>query len=64
MIFDPFSEIVDYLVSKGCDIHVRSNSGRTAFWKAVQNGHRELVHLLFALGSNVNNKNQETESRN
>lgn len=55
-------EIVEFLVSAGCDIHHRSNSGKTALWKAAAGGHRELVHLLYALGVDVNVHNQVGET--
>lgn len=55
-------EIAEFLVSAGCNIHHRSNSGKTALWKAAAGGHRELVHLLYALGVDLNVHNQVGET--
>lgn len=50
--------MVEYLLSRGCDVNAQSNSGRTALWKAAQVGHQEVVQFLFAMGANINIKNQ------
>lgn len=55
-------DIVEYLTLAGSSISHRSNSGRTALWKAATEGHREIVHLLFALGADVNTQNQVGET--
>lgn len=55
-------DIVDYLVKAGCNIHHRSNSGKTALWKAASNGHREIVHFLYALGVDIDIPNQVGET--
>lgn len=41
-------DILKYLVSKGCDVNVCSNLGRTALAKAAWNGEAEIVELLIA----------------
>jgi len=54
------ADVVEYLVSAGCDVNAQSNSGRTALWKAAQSGRREIVHLLYALGASVDRRSQVT----
>ena len=54
--------VVEYLVSASCDINARSNSGRTALWKAAQSGRREIVHLLYALGASLDVHSQVGET--
>jgi len=49
-------------VSASCDINARSNSGRTALWKAAQSGRREIVHLLYALGASLDVRSQVGET--
>jgi len=55
-------DVVEYLVSAACDINARSNSGRTALWKAAQSGRREIVHLLYALGASLDVHSQVGET--
>lgn len=33
-----FTEIIDYLIDKGCDVNIPSSMGRTAIGKACWNG--------------------------
>lgn len=40
------TDIIRYLVEKGCDVNICSNLGRTALAKACWNGEPEVVKLL------------------
>ncbi len=41
-----YKDIVDYLVSRGTDINVATNNGKTALSLAKEKGQTEIVELL------------------
>ena len=47
-------EIIEYLVSNGCDINAVDDEGQTALHKSTVFGHTESVKLLIDKGANVN----------
>ena len=47
-------EIVELLLAKGADVHVKTNDGRTVLHRAVEKGNKEIVQLLLANGADVN----------
>lgn len=53
-----FTEIVEYLLNHGTDINHQSKSGRTAIWKASQNGQHDIVQYLLSCGASVNKQNK------
>ena len=47
-------EIIEYLVSSGCDINAVDDDGQTPLHKSAMFGHTESVKLLIDKGANVN----------
>ena len=48
------AEIMEYLLEKGADIHIRNKYGWTALHFAAHGGHKEIMELLAASGADVN----------
>ena len=47
-------EVIEYLVSSGCDINAVDDEGQTPLHKSTMFGHTESVKLLIGKGANVN----------
>ena len=47
-------EVIEYLVSSGCDINAADDNKQTPLHKSVMFGHTESVKLLIDKGANVN----------
>ncbi len=43
-------EMIEYLVKRGADINKRTNSGKSVYNVAEENGHQELLNLIVKLG--------------
>ena len=57
-----YTDIVDYLISKGAIINIQNANGYTPFHVASFNGHLSVVELLITKGTNINihGNNDET----
>ena len=52
--FHNLVDLVELLIDKGADIHVKNSSGWTPIMEASRNGYFEIVELLVSKGANVN----------
>ena len=51
--------VVEFFISKGIDINVKSSDGVSSLMLASQNGHLRIVELLLSNGANVNDMNND-----
>ena len=58
-----YCKIVELLLSKGANIHIRNlNYSTTPLLEAATRGHVEIAEMLMTGGANVNDKNQMGET--
>ncbi len=50
-------EIIDLLLTHGCDVHLKNKRGWTALLYAASNGHKEVCELLISRGCAIDHKN-------
>ena len=54
--------VAEFLITKGADVNIKDNNGRTPLNWAVRRRHKDVVELLIAKGADVNAKNNEGET--
>src|SRR3989442_1200196 len=54
-----YKDIVELLLAKGANVHIRDNDDFTALMWAAWNGNKDIVELLLANGADINEKNNE-----
>jgi ankyrin repeat protein len=57
--FHNLVDLVELLIDKGADIHVKNSSGWTPIMEASRNGYFEIVELLVSKGANVNDQGND-----
>ncbi|EAY23235.1 ankyrin repeat protein, putative [Trichomonas vaginalis G3] len=60
--FKDDKEFIEFLISRGADIHLKDSLGRIALFYAIESSNKELVEYLISQGSDINAKDQKGRS--